>query len=473
MPDSTKKKLLSSQNKEIVALLRKAVLEQIGDMNERNLALKKIQKENLPRELKDIGEKLVQRKITVNHNAAKKDSEVKLTAKEIALLRKISETSSPKQQVNISRSKQIHAIEPSPQQPMKKEIQNIPQKVQTKGREIKKVKPAKLKKITEPDHLLRGGTPQPVHKLLPPPSFFERIRSIFTTGRFLLILLVLFLMMGGGGLYFVYKTDWNNKTVEKVVTVLRLPAALVNGEPVMIVDYVQDVRALDKFYNTQKDLGGIAIPSIEEIKKNVLERHVRIILTKQTLLRYNQPITKEETEIQFTELMKAAGGEQELGKILYELYGWSIDEFMVKALVPLLTEEKLAVLISQDNELNSDKEALIHEIKITLNEGADFAEIAGNFSQDVTASQGGDLDWFSRGDMVKEFEDHALILEIEEISEPFKTVFGWHIVKLTDKDEQAGKFKVSHILIKYLTVDEYIERLTNEADIKIFIDVKL
>lgn len=67
--------------------------------------------------------------------------------------------------------------------------------------------------------------------------------------------------------------------------------------------------------------------------------------------------------------------------------------------------------------------------------GADFAALAAEHSADTgTSSQGGDLGWFERGQMVTEFEDAAFALEIGEISEPVQTSYGYHIIKLTDRE---------------------------------------
>jgi len=65
--------------------------------------------------------------------------------------------------------------------------------------------------------------------------------------------------------------------------------------------------------------------------------------------------------------------------------------------------------------------------------GKDFSAVAKEKSLCPSGKQGGDLGWFGRGQMVKEFEDAAFSLEPGKISQPVKTQFGWHLIKVEGK----------------------------------------
>ncbi|MEG9295232.1 peptidylprolyl isomerase [Mangrovibacillus sp. Mu-81] len=83
-----------------------------------------------------------------------------------------------------------------------------------------------------------------------------------------------------------------------------------------------------------------------------------------------------------------------------------------------------------------DDEETAKEVKDKLDNGGDFAELAKEYSTDTSnAESGGELGFFAKGEMVAEFEDKAFAMKAGEISEPVKTEFGYHIIKVTDKKD--------------------------------------
>jgi peptidyl-prolyl cis-trans isomerase C len=83
-----------------------------------------------------------------------------------------------------------------------------------------------------------------------------------------------------------------------------------------------------------------------------------------------------------------------------------------------------------------DDEAKAKEIKTKLDGGADFAALAAEFGTDGTASRGGELGWFTHDQMVPEFADAAFAMQPGEVSEPVKSPFGWHVIKLEERRDR-------------------------------------
>lgn len=79
-----------------------------------------------------------------------------------------------------------------------------------------------------------------------------------------------------------------------------------------------------------------------------------------------------------------------------------------------------------------DSEEKAKEIIEKLKGGADFAELSKTESSDSSGASGGELGWFGPGAMVPEFDTAVQELEVGAISEPVKTQFGWHVIKLNE-----------------------------------------
>ena len=80
-----------------------------------------------------------------------------------------------------------------------------------------------------------------------------------------------------------------------------------------------------------------------------------------------------------------------------------------------------------------DNEEHAEQIKLDLDRtDKSFAELAKEKSEGPSGDNGGDLGKFGRGKMVPEFEKVAFDLDVDEVSDPVETEFGWHIIKRTE-----------------------------------------
>ena len=106
-----------------------------------------------------------------------------------------------------------------------------------------------------------------------------------------------------------------------------------------------------------------------------------------------------------------------------------------------------------DPEVVAELNSRIEEIRRRISDGEDFGEMARRFSEDLnSATNGGDLGFFTRGTFMAEFEEAAFALETGEISPAVRTDVGLHIIKLEERKED--QIRVRHILVQIPKTDE-------------------
>lgn len=117
-----------------------------------------------------------------------------------------------------------------------------------------------------------------------------------------------------------------------------------------------------------------------------------------------------------------------------------------------------------------DNEAKANEIIEELNKGLAFEEAAREYSSCPSKEAGGALGEFTKGQMVPEFEQAAFSMAEGQVSEPVKTQFGYHIIKLTKKHPAAIsnlediKADVTNQVVRLKQQEQYLEKISSLKD---------
>ncbi|HBG30785.1 peptidylprolyl isomerase [Candidatus Macondimonas diazotrophica] len=118
------------------------------------------------------------------------------------------------------------------------------------------------------------------------------------------------------------------------------------------------------------------------------------------------------------------------------------------------------------------------DVRSQLVAGADFAELAKQYSEDPTADQGGELGWLPRGATVPEFQQVMDALEPGQVSEPFRSRFGWHLVQVLERRQRDATDEALREQARQLVFQRKLEeataawvrRLREEAYVEIRLD---
>ncbi|MCK9444833.1 MAG: peptidylprolyl isomerase [Tissierellaceae bacterium] len=244
---------------------------------------------------------------------------------------------------------------------------------------------------------------------------------------------------------------------------------------------------------TKEDIYNILVAQSGE---QLVETLINEIIINSEAQKAEIEVSEEEVQAELDKLIEAYGGEEAF-KDAITYYGYDVDEmkkninmnFKIKRLLEPrveITDEEIEeyfdenrhefiiqeqvkashILVREENEAN--------EIYSMIEDGEKFEDLAVEYSVDGSSIYGGDLGYFSRGEMVKEFEDTAFSLDIDEISRPIKSEFGYHIIKVFDKiEEKTPKLEDYKELIRDKILEENIPYVYNDWYDEIIGDYKI
>jgi len=228
---------------------------------------------------------------------------------------------------------------------------------------------------------------------------------------------------------------------------LSAPLARAQDDPVVAKVNGTDVRQSD-LAMAEEDLGGNIPQMTPEAKRDYLITFVSdmILVAKAAEAKkvadsddFKRKLAYTRTKLLMEQYLqseaKAAVNDVEMRKVYDEAIGQMKSEPEVRA---------RHILVETEDEAK----AVVAELK----KGADFAELAKSKSKDPGSADGGDLGYFTKDQMVPEFSEVAFKLDKGALSEPVKSQFGWHVIKVEDKrDRQPPEFdKVKEQLENYL-----------------------
>ena len=238
-----------------------------------------------------------------------------------------------------------------------------------------------------------------------------------------------------------------------------LVLAEVNGKNITLDHIIAAVAKLPSEYNTLE---------AEYILEGVLNQ-----IVKQEIMAQILDTSEKFIEISLENEIRSIRAKYSIEKLMEGFPG--NDKLLAAYETATETIQSLEEFNASHILVESEKEAL--NILDSLKAGSDFSKLAQEKSTGPSGPNGGQLGWFGPGQMVPEFEAAVLVLEIGSISQPVKTQFGWHLVKLNDRRIKALPTfeEMKPELVQQLSqarIDQLLKIETDKSIVKI-LDTKI
>lgn len=279
---------------------------------------------------------------------------------------------------------------------------------------------------------------------------------------FFYVVLILLSLSALGFIASVYLTTGiSNTAVGRVVSrVLPLPAAVVNySNFISIKEVEEDMKSIQSFYENQ-DFSSVGMrvdfttedgaKRLQMKKKQLLnklieDKAIYLLAKKNGIM-----ISQSDLDASVSKKLEEYGTEEDVVLDLKNLYGWSLDDFKEKVVLPDLYRQALYKQIEGElvSKAASAKEK-IEKASKELEEGKDFAQVAEKYSEGASADNGGEIGWVKKDQIVPQLAD-----KIFSFNHDRKTIIesdlGFHLAEVEDVKKEDGQdvIRVRQIFVR-------------------------
>jgi parvulin-like peptidyl-prolyl isomerase len=291
-----------------------------------------------------------------------------------------------------------------------------------------------------------------------------------------LVVLLAVVVIVFGVLIYGYKSE--SPAVKAVAQVIPYPVERVNGSFVSYSDYLFEVDANKRAYQNNAKLNNQPAVNFNsadgkklviQIKEHAMDKLKSDAIVAQLAAQKHVQVSDKEVNDLINQLYSRYGGKDTLLKTLNQIYGWNLSDLR-KVVYKQLLAKDLETKVTSDPAVDAAAKAKAQDVLKQVKDGGDFSALAKKYSQASDAASGGDLGFFTKGQLPDNLQSAAEALQPGEVSDVIKTQYGYEIIKVIEKKDD-GSIHAQDILIKTVDFTEYFQDQVKKAKVNKYINV--
>lgn len=258
-----------------------------------------------------------------------------------------------------------------------------------------------------------------------------------------------------------------------------LPAAVVNYTnfiPMREVD--ENLQSLKYFYENQ-DYSSVGMrvdfstedgaKRLQMKKKQLLNKMIEDEAIRLLAKKHSIKVSSKDVDANVESKLAEYGTKDDVVKDLKKRYGWTLQDFKEKVVMPETYRKLLAEKVSSEIESqNGNAQEKIKSAQKKLSEGKDFKEVAKEFSEGSSAVEGGEIGWVKKAQLIPQLGEKIFSLNYDE-KQIVESDLGYHIVDVEDMKKEDGEdvLKIRQIFVKKCSFADWLAEQMKLMSIKI------
>jgi parvulin-like peptidyl-prolyl isomerase len=269
-------------------------------------------------------------------------------------------------------------------------------------------------------------------------------------------------------LLFFYLGNREQASVKNITQALPYPIVWVGGEWISERELASNMKSVRRFYENQDFASlGLRVDFTTEEGKKRLQVREREVLNKmledKAFVRIAEKkgirVTEEEVKQDIKNRLDTYGTGEEVARNLDRLYGFSVQDFAERVVMPALYQAKLEAVYKKETS-QTEQKSKIEEAERTLGQGTTFEEVAKKYSEGGTRENGGSLGWFQLTDLAPELQDLVKGSLVGKVSGIAESSLGFHIIRVDEvkNDKEVVLYRLAQVFVRKDSFSNWLTR---------------